>query len=151
MFDKATRSEKEINPTEMILNALAERGIEITDSFDLKAYLQQLVSSKSSDASFIKCIYYAFDRTLQMRNSWAKTGEDYIQSPVLNGRGEFFDSRKTAEYLPKDADANGAYHIALKGLMLLQEKLSAAKPDLKIEHKDWFRFAQELAKRKFGN
>lgn len=151
VFDKATRSEKEINPTEMILNALAERGIEITDSFDLKAYLQQLVSSKSSDASFIKCIYYAFDRTLQMRNSWAKTGEDYIQSPVLNGRGEFFDSRKTAEYLPKDADANGAYHIALKGLMLLQEKLSAAKPDLKIEHKDWFRFAQELAKRKFGN
>ena len=150
VFDKDTRGAKEINPTEVILKALAERGVEATDGFDLKGYLQQLVSSKTGDAAFIKRVYYAFDRTLQMRNSWARTGEDYIQSPVLNGKGEFYDSRKADKSLPQDADANGAYHIALKGLMLLQEKLSATKPDLKIEHKDWFRFAQELAKRKFG-
>ena len=94
-------------------------------------------------------MFYAFDRTLQIRNSSSRTGEDYIQSPVLNGRGEFFDSRKAGLGLPVDADANGAYHIALKGLLLLEENLAAKTPDLKIEHKAWFRFAQELAAMKF--
>ena len=56
-----------------------------------------------------------------MRNSNARTEEDYIISPVKANDGTFFDSReetKKEDYaiFPKDADANGAYHIALKGL-----------------------------------
>ena len=148
VFDKKSRGEKIINPTEEIRKALSGHGIAVSNGFDLKATIAKLTPSKTTDASLLKSIFYAFDRTLQMRNSNAQTGEDYIQSPVLNGQGEFFDSRKAANGLPKDADANGAYHIALKGLMLLQEKLPASKPDLKIEHKDWFRFAQELAQKK---
>ena len=68
----------------------------------------------------------------------------------MNGNGTFFDSRETNGSLPKDADANGAYHIALKGLMLLKERFTESSPDIKIEHKDWFRFAQELAQKRFG-
>ena len=123
------------------------RGVAVADGFDLKSLLLATEPSKAN-AGFFRDVFYAFDRTLQMRNS--RAGEDYIESPVLNGRGEFFDSRKADATLPRDADANGAYHIALKGLQLLEENIAQENSDLKIEHKDWFRFAQDLAKRKFG-
>ena len=138
----------EINPAAILLNALSRRGVEVCDGFDLLDYVKRLEPSREN-ADFFRKLFYAFDRTLQMRNS--RADEDYIESPVLNGRGEMFDSRKSSVELPKDADANGAYHIALKGLMLVKERMMAAgKAELKIEHKEWFRFAQELAERRFG-
>ena len=147
VFDKDARAEKEIDPTAILLAALKTRGVAVADGFDLKSLLLATEPSKAN-AGFFRDVFYAFDRTLQMRNS--RAGEDYIESPVLNGRGEFFDSRKADATLPRDADANGAYHIALKGLQLLEENIAQENSDLKIEHKDWFRFAQDLAKRKFG-
>ena len=88
-----------------------------------------------------------------MRNSDAKTGDDYIISPVMSESGNFFDSREQEKLgnnakLPKDADANGAYHIALKGLYLLKAfdktpEDQLKKVDMKISNADWFRFAQE--------
>lgn len=68
----------------------------------------------------------------------------------LNGRGGFFDSRTAGPDLPAGADSTGAYHIALKGVQLLEENLAADSSDLRLEHKGWFRFAQDLAFRKFG-
>ena len=58
---------------------------------------------------------------------------------------QLFDSRdENYNNLPKNADANGAYHIALKGLLLLKERINknADKVDLKISHEDWFKFVQ---------
>ncbi len=151
VFDREARTEKEIDPTAILLDALKKRGVSVTDGFDLKALLADTEPSKAN-AGFFRDVFYAFDRTLQMRNS--RAGEDYIESPVLNGNGEFFDSRKADTSLPRDADANGAYHIALKGVQLLEENIAENRTDkgsadLKIEHKDWFRFAQELAARKY--
>ncbi|MFR5192918.1 MAG: hypothetical protein ACLTFZ_10060 [Lachnospiraceae bacterium] len=37
---------------------------------------------------------------------------------------ERFDSRKRNPELPQDADANGAYHIALKGLMFYRKSMN---------------------------
>lgn len=148
VFDKVAGAEKEIDPTKILLDAVKGRGVSVVDGFDLKALLLDTEPSKAN-AGLFRDVFYAFDRTLQMRNSSSRTGEDYIESPVLNGRGEFFDSRKADDSLPKDADANGAYHIALKGVQLLEENIAQGNPDLKIDHKAWFRFAQELAKRKF--
>ncbi len=147
VFDKNARTEKEIDPTAILLQAVRARGISVSDGFDLKALLLSTDPSKTN-APFFRSVFYAFDRTLQMRNS--RAGEDYIHSPVLNGRGGFFDSRNADPALPADADANGAYHIALKGVQLLAENLAANSPDLRLEHKAWFRFAQNLAARKFG-
>jgi len=84
--------------------------------------------------------------TLQLRyynrEADADQEQDFILSPVKDKHETFFDSRKiTDNNLPKDSDANGAYHIALKGLFILhklnsgdQEKISS------IKNKDWFRF-----------
>ncbi len=87
---------------------------------------------------------------LQLRhiNPSAKTAKerDYILSPVADKTGRFFDSRRAKENEPKNADANGAYHIGLKGLMLLRkinDWSGEGKPKLNITNKDWFGFIRE--------
>jgi CRISPR-associated protein Cpf1 len=100
------------------------------------------VEATRENASFFKSVFYAFERTLQMRNSSAKTGEDYIESPVKNSSGEFFDSRKCGKELPENADANGAYHIALKGLMMVKELKTNETPKLAIKNEAWLKFVQ---------
>ena len=81
---------------------------------------------------------------LQLRNSIINQDTDYILSPVAEN-GVFYDSRRHADNLPIDADANGAYNIARKGLYLLR-KIKAdrsAKPELCISNKEWLRFVQD--------
>lgn len=47
--------------------------------------------------------------------------------------------------LPIDADANGAYHIALKGLYLLKNNFNQNDKGYieNISNADWFKFVQE--------
>jgi CRISPR-associated protein Cpf1 len=80
-----------------------------------------------------------------MRNSITSTEVDYLISPVADLNGNFYDSRTADITLPKDADANGAYNIARKGLMLIEKIKNASdmkKVDLKITNKEWLQFAQ---------
>lgn len=138
VYDKQAKADKDINPTMMIKDELRKAGVVLTDKYDLKAFMTAL--EPSACANFFKSVFYAFERTLQMRNSRASAEEDYIESPVLNKDGYFFDSRRADDSLPKNADANGAYHIALKGICLLSA-MKDGKPQ-KLEHQEWFRFAQ---------
>lgn len=138
VFSKAKKGEDTINPTQIIKDELSKAKVVLTDGYDLKGFMSVLDPSKNAD--FFKSIFDAFDRTLQMRNSNSSTGEDYIESPVLNKDGKFFDSRESDGSLPNDADANGAYHIALKGMYMISNMKD--KPE-KIEHKSWFEFAQK--------
>lgn len=83
--------------------------------------------------------------TLAMRYSNSTAGRDFILSPVAGKDGLFFNSETADKTLPKDADANGAYHIAMKGLWLLgqlsiQEDLR--KPKLAVSNKEWLEFIQ---------
>ncbi|MEG2063446.1 MAG: type V CRISPR-associated protein Cas12a/Cpf1, partial [Kiritimatiellia bacterium] len=149
VFDPEMGGEKTTSPTQIIKDALLEQNVTLKDGFDLLAYIKTLESSKAT--AFLKKLHNAFKITLQMRNSRKETNEDYIQSPVLNSAGAFFDSRTAAATLPQDADANGAYHIALKGLYLLRNAFKKDKPELKITHEAWFEFAQDFAKAKFTN
>lgn len=57
--------------------------------------------------------------------------------------GENFDSRKGFQGKEWDGDANGAYNIARKGLMLLQRIAENPEgPDLYISNYDWDKFVQ---------
>ena len=83
-----------------------------------------------------------------MRNSVSGTDIDYMLSPVANDEGVFYDSRNCAENLPENADANGAYKIARKGLIIVNQiketeeaKLKRFKPN--ISNKEWLNFAQK--------
>jgi len=98
-----------------------------------------------NDKAFFERFMYLFKLTLQMRNSITNSEVDYLISPVANKNNEFYDSRNLKENLPKDADANGAFNIARKGLWALEQIKKA--PDLKkiklaISNKEWLNFVQ---------
>ena len=65
----------------------------------------------------------------------------------MNANGEFYDSRTCGKNLPVNADANGAYNIARKGLWAIEQIKQAddlTKLKLAISNKEWMRFAQGL-------
>lgn len=104
------------------------------------------------DYEIVQHIFEIFKLTVQMRNSLSELEDrdyDRLISPVLNENNIFYDSAKAGYALPKDADANGAYCIALKGLYEIKQITENWKEDgkfsrdkLKISNKDWFDFIQ---------
>jgi CRISPR-associated protein Cpf1 len=103
------------------------------------------VISNNDKTEFFKNLLFYLGLTLQLRHSYKDGDEekDFILSPVADKDGNFFDSRKAKENQPKDADANGAFNIARKGLMVLRQIRcpDIGKPDV-IKNADWFNFAQ---------
>ena len=82
---------------------------------------------------------------LQLRNSKTNSEVDYMLSPVAEN-GVFYNSRSCNGNLPIDADANGAYNIARKGLWVLrqiQDSKPGDKLNLALSNKEWLRFVQE--------
>jgi CRISPR-associated protein Cpf1 len=90
---------------------------------------------KIENKSFYESLIHLLKLILQLRNSYSdyevkeykkksdfrECDYDYILSCVKDKNGNFFDSRFSQDYEVKDADANGAYHIALKGLIIIDK------------------------------
>jgi CRISPR-associated protein Cpf1 len=118
-------------------------GIAYEDGMDLKPQI-----SKQDSKDFFITLMKALEVTLALRyNNGEKGGreQDYILSPVADSRGRFFDSRKADATMPQNADANGAYHIALKGLWCLEQirkTTDFAGVKLAISNKEWLQFKQ---------
>ena len=145
--DKGYKQMVDYEPTKDIIKAFKNKGIQLTEGSDLKALIAD-IEANAANASFFSTMLYAFQKTLQMRNSNAATEEDFILSPVSRD-GHYFCSTDEANKgkdaqdnwvskLPVDADANGAYHIALKGLYLLRNPETK-----KIENEKWLQFMVE--------
>lgn len=130
-----------------------DKKIELTEEFkqlferydvDIHGNLKEAISAQL-DAQFFKELLGLMKLLLQMRNSITNSEEDYLLSPVADDSGCFFDSRKNIETLPNNADANGAYNIARKGLWVvrkIQETAENEKPSLAIKNTEWLQFAQ---------
>lgn len=109
---------------------------------DYKNDLQNIILEQN-DKSFFEELLFLFKLTVQLRNS--NTENDYLLSPIEDANGNFFDSRNAEEDRPKDADANGAYNIARKGLWAIQQIKKAddlKKVKLAIDNKEWLNFVQ---------
>ena len=116
------------------------------DSYNiaLDSNLQEAIANQDS-AEFFKRLLYLFKLTLQMRNSVTGTDIDYMQSPVMDVQGCFFNSQTCSSELPENADANGAYNIARKGLYyvrLIKESNDLKNLKLSITNKEWLQFVQ---------
>lgn len=90
---------------------------------------------KSTD---YKNLCFIFSKLFAMRYTTAgtKDEDDYILSPIMSADGTFYDSRQSKD-MPHNADANGAYHIALKGLYMLQN-ISENNKVSDLKRNEWF-------------
>ncbi len=130
---------KEIVLTDEFKKVFMEAGIDINGN--LKEAICTLTEKKH-----LESLMQLMKLLVQMRNSETNSEVDYLLSPVADTEGHFYDSRNCGDNLPKDADANGAYNIARKGLWAVM-KIKASKPQenlkLGISNKEWLQFAQE--------
>ncbi|MEE0879314.1 MAG: type V CRISPR-associated protein Cas12a/Cpf1 [Treponemataceae bacterium] len=149
VYNKTERKNININPTEQLKNIFDEFNVNWNNEDNFIDSVQTIQAEKSN-AKFFDTLLRMFNATLQMRNSIPNTEIDYLISPVKSEDGTFFDSREELKKgenakLPIDADANGAYHIALKGLYLLENDFKRNDKGViqNISNADWFKFVQE--------
>lgn len=109
-------------PSEIIRESLLKHGVSYIEGENI------LKKIKDLDITTREAIYHdllsALKFTLQLRNSDRDDGQlktDYIVSPIKNSKDEYFDSRKSEADLPDNGDANGAYHVARKGLVFINK------------------------------
>ncbi|MDC7279859.1 type V CRISPR-associated protein Cas12a/Cpf1 [Butyrivibrio fibrisolvens] len=115
-------------------------GISYEDGAELKNKIMSV-----DEADFFRSLTRLFQQTMQMRNSSNDVTRDYIISPIMNDRGEFFNSEACDASKPKDADANGAFNIARKGLWVLEQirnTPSGDKLNLAMSNAEWLEYAQ---------
>ena len=108
-----------------------------------QSILQQLKNGKSlnkitNDYTAWESLRFVVDIIQQIRNSGnvnKDQDDNFLLSPVRDENGNYYDSRdyvkKEAVELPKDADANGAYNIARKGIIMnahIQTWIANGKP-----------------------
>ncbi|MDR0391721.1 MAG: type V CRISPR-associated protein Cas12a/Cpf1, partial [Planctomycetaceae bacterium] len=147
--------------TERLRDLFRTSHIDYSNNFLLQSIIDQ------NEKTFFEELLYLFKLTVQMRNSIGKETNlyqetikhldsndsesisrvtDYLISPVANSDGEFFDSRHVKGDLPDNADANGAYNIARKGLWVIDQIKNAEnlkKVNLAIKNKEWLQYTQK--------
>ncbi len=132
---------REVGLTKEFVSLFEQFGINFKDNAGLKEAI-----CRQTEKAFYERLLHLLKLTLQMRNSITGTEIDYLISPVANDKGEFYDSRTAAEILPQNADANGAYNIARKGLWVIDQIKQAddlKKLKLAISNKEWLGFVQK--------
>lgn len=130
---------RRINLTNEYIKLFEDYGINYSKDLQEQILMQ-------TEKAFFERLLGLLGYTLQIRNSDSKTGDDYLFSPVRGTDGCCFDSRKCGKELPQNADANGAYNIARKGLMLIEQIKEAEdlkKLKLSISNKEWLAYAQK--------
>ncbi|MDR1479138.1 MAG: hypothetical protein LBJ00_09365 [Planctomycetaceae bacterium] len=81
--------------------------------------------SKCDEHTAWESLRFTIDLIQQIRNSddpEKDQDENFLLSPVRNEQGKHFDSRKPQKHensdLPTNGDANGAYNVARKGIIM---------------------------------
>lgn len=91
-----------------------------------RSLLSQIVDEnkelkKISERTAWESLRFAIDLIQQIRNTGVnKEDNDFILSPVRDRQGNHFDSRKATENQPNSGDANGAFNIARKGVIMAE-------------------------------
>jgi CRISPR-associated protein Cpf1 len=125
---------------------LSDEFIKLFNEYNINLLNLKYEILRQTKKEFFERLLHLFKLTVQMRNSIKNSDIDYIISPVTDAKGEFFDSRRQKSDLPDNADANGAYNIARKGLLIIEQIKKAddlRKINLAISNKEWLQYAQK--------
>lgn len=98
----------------------------IFENFDKRRSLHSQIVDEGTELTKIDSIHTAWESLRftieliqQIRNTGtAKEDDDFILSSVRDKNDNHFDSRKTTGNQPDSGDANGAYNIARKGIVM---------------------------------
>ena len=144
-YDKKSKNHKEVDVTQKLKDLFDKYKIQYKEGKNLKEEIGQQ-EIKDFFVQLTKLLWL----TLQLRHINPKADnqdkKDFILSPVADKTGRFFDSRRAKDDEPKNADANGAYHIALKGLKSIQgisqedNKKGEKWKVPQVKNKEWFDF-----------
>lgn len=137
--DKKNSEQKKILVTQELKKLFEDFNIKINVG-DLQNNILQVI-----EPSFFQRLIKLLSVTLALRHNNGKKGEeerDYILSPVINDKKEYFNSLNCKDDMPKNADANGAYNIARKGLWFIREIKKDAKKRY-MTNEDWLIFVQK--------
>jgi hypothetical protein len=137
---------KEFDVTKYLKGLLKNVGVSL-EGGDLR---ETIASHKSNKEFFEKLLFVLFLLT-ETRQSISETEIDYIHCPEcgFNSNEEKFQDRKF------NGDANGAYNIARKGIMLLEKMKQYKKTgdlsdmgwgDMAISIEEWDKFTQAVSK-----
>ena len=146
IYNWRSREHKKVNVTQKLKELFKKYQIDFeSGSQDLRPEILQ-----KDEKDFFSSMIYFLKMVLQLRyvNPSAKSDreKDFILSPVSDSEGRFFDSRRATDQEPQNADANGAYHIALKGLKSLRDLSSQTDDGLlqikPLKNREWFEFIQ---------
>lgn len=132
--DRINKKTKEVDLTKSLKDVLEEKNIDFYDGKELKEIILE-------DLKLTTSFFGIFKLSVQLRST--NQEKDIIISPILSN-GKFFISGENLQ-LPIDADANGAYNIALKGLMAVKKFRENEDLRLKtmISKNEWLEFMQK--------
>lgn len=142
-YDKNTKKTELFVVTNKIKAVLTKAGIKY-ESVNL---LNEITANdtKALHSGLIFCVNAIVSmRVTDPNQVKGSNANDFILSPVA----PYFDSRHGHTELPENGDANGAYNIARKGLMVVErinhpETWNKDKPDLLIKANQWRNFSQQ--------
>lgn len=132
-------SEKRWKPKKQDLTKMFN---ELFQDFDKESsLLEQLKNGKNPNKidkhPAWESLRFAINLIQQIRNSGeSEEDDDFILSPVRDENGNHFDSRKAEENQPINGDANGAYNIARKGIVVA-EHIKRGYKKLYISNQEW--------------
>lgn len=116
-YSAKTRETKAYCVTDRLKELFKSHGIGYVSGENIVSQITDV-----ADKQFLSTLLFYLRLVLKMRYTVQGTENenDFILSPVEYAPGKFFDSRNANATEPMNADANGAYHIALKGLMTIR-------------------------------
>lgn len=146
------RGKRGKDKNEYVIEPFDTKGLldKLFEKFDKSKSLKQQINNrvelqKANEHTAWEGLRFVIDTIQQIRNSGdvAKGQKDnFLLSPIRDDAGGHFDSRIYEEQkspnLPKDADANGAYNIARKGIIMyehIKQWVKDGEPKFKTESK----------------
>lgn len=118
---------------EININALLD---EVFNTIKHKKSIRAEIKEDSGCELDYEKLRKAIELLQQIRNFGTSKGEeDFLLSPVRNQSGEHFDSRAAGNDQPQNGDANGAYNIARKGILVAEHIRRGYK--LFISDQEW--------------
>ena len=113
---------------------------ELFVSFDKEKSLLEQIKNGSAELAKIdsrtawESLRFTIMLIQQIRNTGIDNKDnDFILSPVRDEKGFHFDSRKNIENLPTSGDANGAFNIARKGIIMSEHIKRGLRPFISDE------------------